>query len=134
MGAWGYEAMDSDQALDWLANNVTDHAGAAIRNLLDAFSEKIERNGGETESAVIDHGYALRAAADVVLKLNFFNERLFGDLHAALAEALGKIIDTKDWIESWTEPDKVVASINDQIRQLKEGPASTTLFENLEQT
>jgi hypothetical protein len=123
--------MDSDQALDWLADNVTDTAGANIRQLIDAFNKKVENEGDETDVAVDLYGYALRAAADVVVKLNFFSERLYGDLHADLAEALGKIIDTKDWIESWNNPDEVVASINDQIRQLKEGPDSTTLFANL---
>jgi len=130
MGAWGFEALDSDQALDWLSNEITGPAGEKIRALIDAFNKSVEDEGGETDIAIDRYGYELRAAAYVVVALNFFNTRS-GDLHRELADVLGKIIDNSEWVEDWSHPDKLMASMQDQIRALKAGQNPTTLMENL---
>jgi hypothetical protein len=82
MGAWGEGPLDSDQALDWLGNEVTGPAGTKIRTLLRAFQDRIDGEGGELEWAVDEYAHQLRAAAHVVVALNFFSERRHGDLHA----------------------------------------------------
>jgi hypothetical protein len=132
MGAWGPHALDSDQALDWLGNEVTDPAGEKIRDLIDRFNKRVESEGGEAEYAVSELGMQLRAAAYVVIALNFFNERLHGDLHGDLAAALQQIHDCDDWIDEWSGEDEVRASLTEQIEKLRAGPESTTLFANLD--
>lgn len=54
MGAWGYDALDSDQALDWLANEVTDHVGKRVEAVL---------RGCSCRECADGRIYELRAAA-----------------------------------------------------------------------
>lgn len=129
MGAWGFKALDSDQALDWLAD-ITDLTGEKIVLLLDAFEQKIEENGGETEWAVDAFAHELRAAGDVVVKLNFFHSR-FGDLHERVANALHIVRETSDWVDGWSEPPELRKELADEIAALRKGRQSTTLMENL---
>lgn len=130
MGAWGPNALDSDQALDWLAD-ICDAAGEETRALINRFNKRIEREGGETEWATSEYAHELRAAGYVVVSLNFFNSR-YGDLHGDLALALRQVLGCSDWIDSWTNPEEVKAALTKEIEALKEGPKSTTLFENLD--
>ena len=140
MGAWGYDAMDSDQALDWLANNVTTHVGQKVIELLDEFGKNlaIDRIG-----AVEAFAYDLRAAGDVVLKLNFFTQfierapdakdadDIASTLHSRLASALTYVRDDVTWMSAWDNPDAVRASLDKQIADLSEDYKPTTLMENL---
>ena len=123
MGAWGFGPMDSDQALDWLANNVTDPVGDSIHKLIvDALTDP---NGIES------YGDELRVAADVVIKLNFFNATYrYGDVWRELCELLKRLHDT-DWPDQWNEPETIRASLTDQIETLERGFAPTTLMDNL---
>jgi hypothetical protein len=131
MGAWGFGPLDSDQALDWLGDVVTDHAGTFIAALLRDFHRDRQIHG--LDDAVHAHALHLRAAAHVVTSLNFFsNERRYGDLFQQLYDALTLVLDCKEWLESWTEPDKVASSIQDQLVQLRGGMRSTGLFDQLD--
>lgn len=122
MGAWGYQPMDSDAALDWLGNQVTDHVGLQIRNLIE-LTEKYE-------DGVEHYAEELRAAADVVIKLNFFNnEPHYGDLWNDLAQCLLKL-RRSSYAQGWSEPDKLLESLDEQITILHRGYATTTLYEN----
>lgn len=131
MGAWGYDALDSDQALDWLGD-ITHPIAEEIRAMLDKFFRTVDEEGGEVEMAA-DNAHELRAAAHVVLALNFFNERIFGDLHGDLAKALTLIRDS-DWPEGWRDPNAVRESLSTQIVTLEAGRQPTTLFERLRET
>lgn len=127
MGAWGYKPLDSDQALDWLGNEVTDPVGLTVKALLDDFDAALARND---KWACEDHAYQLRAAALVVISLNFFSDRLHGDLFGRLADALTKIRES-EWMDNWDNPDAVRDEIDKQIEALTSGPNSTTLLDNL---
>lgn len=135
MGAWGHDALDSDQALDWLGNNVTDHVGQKVAELLNIFEKNLALNRIET---VGSYAYDLRAAGDVVVKLNFFTQFIKRDpngvettLHSRLASALTYVRDDVGWLNGWGDPDAVRASIDKQIADLSEDYKPTTLMENL---
>jgi hypothetical protein len=118
MGAWGEEPMDSDQALDWLGNVVTDTLQPKLEKVLEA-----AENGD-----VADVGYELRAAADVALTLNFWQdgEVLFQRFAAAL-RALAK----SEFAESYNRPDLFRESVAHQVALLDLGPRGTGLLEAL---
>jgi hypothetical protein len=128
VGAWGFGPLDSDQALDWMAE-VIDPAGQKVEELLAFFDRAYDKDG--EESAVYEFALQLRAAAYVVETLNFFNERIHPNLHERVAEALVKIMDCRAWMESWTELSTVSEEITRQITALREGPKPTTLSDNL---
>lgn len=128
MGAWGYEALDSDQALDWLGNNITDYVAGKIVKILDQ-----KENGKYYEPM------ELRAAAETAIALA--ENRIFlstpqeyEDIYEKLRDALSEMRDDKGWIESWTGPDEVRDSIDKQIERLSKiitDEKSTTLMDNL---
>ena len=125
MGSWGYEALDSDQALDWLGNEITDHAEQKIVDLLDEFGKNLHI---DRESAVEAFAFELRAAGYVVVTLNFWQR----DLHARTAAALQYVRDEQSWLSQWGDGGEGVRkSLDEQIAKLGEGPQSTTLMENL---
>ena len=137
MGSWGYQALDSDQALDWLGNHVTDHVGREIEDLLDQFNRSCDINvNGAVESLAHD----LRAAAFVVKALNYFTQfetqqpdGSYVGLHERLADALAIVRQNDAWLKMWDDNGAGVrSSLDQQIAGLREGPHGTTLFENLE--
>lgn len=119
MGAWGFEPLDSDAALDWI--------GEACFELSEEIDKLLKRAGPADFTS--HYAEELRAAAFVVEEINFFPFEL--DLHARLAEALRLILADTDYIGAWSEPEKVKAAIQAQIDALSGGPKSTTLLENL---
>lgn len=128
MGAWGYEPLDSDQALDWLGNHVTDHVGVKIDELLTKFEGTRVARGAD--HAVEIYAYELRAAAFVLEKLNFFsNERLYGDLFERMHKALAEVWHSS-WIDGWTDPEAVRESVKKQAEVMKAGWHSTTLLDH----
>jgi hypothetical protein len=128
MGAWGYEPLDSDQALDWLAESVTDVAGQKIKRVLDQFNAVLENWGADR--ACETYAYELRAAAFVLEKLNFFsNERLYGDLFGRMHKALAEVWHS-NWIDNWDDPEAVRESVKKQAEVMKAGWHSTTLLDN----
>jgi hypothetical protein len=130
MGAWGYEALDSDQALDWLGNEIIDHAGVKIDKLLDKFEGTKVAKGADY--AVDSYAYELRAAAFVMEKLNFFsNEHLYGDLFGRMHKALAEVWHSS-WIDGWNDPETVRESVKAQAEAMKAGMEPTTLLDNLE--
>ena len=52
MGAWGYEPMDDDTALDWLANEVDAPLLAAIKRTLQGYLELTEADDVKTIEAI----------------------------------------------------------------------------------
>lgn len=126
MGAWGYEALDSDAALDWLGD-ITYHAGTQIESLLTKFEQKQERNGAGYAAEY--YANEIRAAAFVVEKLNFFT--VFDDLHGRLAKALRAIVNSP-WPNEWDNPQAVKDSILVQIEAMEAGMHPTTLMDNLD--
>ena len=130
MGAWGYEALDSDSALDWLGNNVTDHAGVAIDKLLTKFEHKVA--SADADDACELYAEELRAAAFVLEKLNFFsNELLYGNLFERMHKALAEVWHSS-WIDNWNEPEAVRALVQQQAERMKEGMEPTTLMDHLD--
>jgi hypothetical protein len=123
MGAWGYDALDSDAALDWLGNCVTDHVGMKIRALLNS----IDKHGLD------GHEEELRAAAHVLVQLNFFTcEHLYGDLWADVTAQMEKLRNDITWIEVWDDEESVRESLNAQLIKLWAGWKPTTLLDSLE--
>jgi hypothetical protein len=118
MGAWGHGPFDSDQALDWTAD--------AYSPLVEQIWKLVHR----AESKGISwYSHEIRAAAEIFIKneLDYHAHRACEDedgrgdgvnLADKLANLLGKMLDDKEWLESWNEPNLVAASINDQIRAL----------------
>lgn len=127
MGAWGYEPLDSDQALDWLGNEITDHIESRIGLAVDRFLETANNYGVNYASDAYAH--SVRAAAYVVEALNFFHPR--ADLHARLEKALVAIRDSA-WPSEWDDPEAIREKLNEQIEAMAKGPRSTTLMENLD--
>jgi hypothetical protein len=118
MGAWGYEPLDSDAALDWLDEYVSEPVGENVAQLI------ISAKGRERQYAE-----ELRAAAQVVLQINFFRHQV--DLHGELAEMLTVLRDDSDYLDEWNEPGELKASLDKHIQALRDGPRSTTLLSNL---
>ena len=52
MGAWGYEPMDDDLALGWLADRVEAPLLAAIRGTLQAYLDQTEKDDVKTIEAI----------------------------------------------------------------------------------
>lgn len=127
MGAWGEGPLDSDQALDWLANEITDHAGRKIDDLIDSFNN-VGKNWG-WDSAADRYGHELRAAAYVLETLNYFSDRLFGDMHARMADALNELRGS-EWMLGWSDPDAIRAMVDEQIEAMRRGQQPTTLLDN----
>lgn len=117
MGAWGTGPLDSDSALDWLANAITDHAEKEVLKALQMYEEQPEFYEEE-----------LRAAGEVVLALNFWQE----NLHGRIALALRTLRANEDYVSRWNHEDEIRESLDRQIALLEMGPRSTSLTDFLE--
>jgi hypothetical protein len=128
MGSWGYQALDSDQALDWIGP-VLDKVADDINKLLDRIDRADYWDEGE-----------LRAAAHLFCVANV-------DFHAMrkcdptadrpstrerLIKALTEYRNNDDYMSAWSDPARAKAEIDKEIARLQdpEGngqPRSTTL-------
>lgn len=118
MGAWGFDELDSDQALDWLANEVTSRVEPNLRHLLSEYWIRKDLSG--QHEAVLEFALELRAAAYVILALNYWEE----EIHDQYLQVLRELRDDQEWINDWSEPEALLKSLDAQISELEKGSES----------
>ena len=118
MGAWGEGPLESDGALDWVGNNVTDPLTLRIKALCDAFDSEYRRTG-HIELYAED----IRAAAECVTRLNQLHPVIDGfNVYVELISRLGVVQEDEAWLSTWTSNEfreNVRTSIDHQIRALR---------------
>jgi hypothetical protein len=79
MGSWGYEPMDDDLALEWLANQVEDPLLAAIKRTLQAYLDRTDEDDVKTIEAIAATALLVDFTGDhTKMKYTHFNSGYLG--------------------------------------------------------
>lgn len=118
MGAWGATALQSDAALDWIGNFVTDPLVEQIERAITEYDKDgPDVRDGELRAA----GFTLAA----ISRWGAYNEK-FAALMPAVIDRLTALRDNEDWLNNWADPIEVRDAMQTEIDQLREQLASWT--------
>jgi hypothetical protein len=128
MGAWGYEPMDDDLALDWLANEVESPLLTAIKRTLQTYLDKTEKDDVKTIEAIAAAALLVDLTGDHTnMKYTHFNSGYLGyeakeaDLWSLAAKVIEKIMEEeKDWLSDWNDPQKKVQVLKQLVFDLQQ--------------
>jgi sulfur relay (sulfurtransferase) DsrC/TusE family protein len=130
MGAWGYEPMDDDLALDWLASEVEAPLLDAIERTLQGYLDELT----EKDDKIIEAIAAAALLGDLTgdhtkMKYLHFNSGYLGyeaneaDLWSLAGKVIEKIMEEeKDWLSGWNDPQQkvqVLKRLVSDLRQIK---------------
>lgn len=130
MGSWDHKPMESDEALEWVANQIELPAVMAIKNTLEAFlagrkaGRELEFTHFEAEAAVAFlTDYALPdkdgdAKRYYSISLGDFANQV--GLWELASDAIKKIINDDLWMLEWAHPDIKKKYLNDILIKLSE--------------
>lgn len=106
MGAWGYEPLESDTALDWIGDM---RASKALQKDLEKglHSKEYEHIRAASHMLVLVH------------KCHLLSDRVVGELIQVAIPSLKKILDDSKWSLDWDNPAAIQESIRSQIRELR---------------
>jgi hypothetical protein len=126
MGAWGYEPMENDDALEWLANKVEAPLVAAIKGSLQAYLDQTEKDDvrmSEAEAAAalqVDLG-GNRAK----MKYTDFSGSYLGyaakenELWLLAAKAIAKMMEEEQWLSGWNKPQQKLQVLKQLLSELQ---------------
>ena len=128
MGAWGYEPMDDDLALDWLADQVEAPLLAAIRGTLQAYLDQTEKDDVKTIEAIAAAALLVDLTGDhTKMKYTHFNSGYLGyeakeaDLWSLAARVIEKIMEEeKGWLSDCNDPQKKVQVLKQLVSDLQQ--------------
>ena len=128
MGAWGYEPMDDDTALDWLANEVEAPLLAAISKTLQAYMDQTEKDDVKTTEAIAAAALLVDLIGDhTKMKYTQFHNGYLGheakeaDLCLLAARVIEKIMEQeRDWLSNWNDPEKKVQVLKLLVSDLQQ--------------
>lgn len=114
MGAWGYGPFDNDDAGDWLLK-VDDVAYAPLKRAADYGESYIE--SGKVDPQRWNEAYA-SAAIVVALGEHGQYDRRYAELYAVAERALENMLMDADFVSSWKQPKKFIATVSEYIDKL----------------
>ncbi len=134
MGAWGYEPMQNDEALEWLANEVEAPLLTAIKETLQAYLDQTEQDDVKTIEAEAAAALLVDLTGDhAKMKYIHFNSGYLGyevkksELWSLATKVVAKIIEQEAWLSGWDEPEqkrqvlKLLLSDLQRIQALSKG-------------
>jgi hypothetical protein len=133
MGAWGYEPMDDDLALGWLADRVEAPLLAAIRGTLHAYLDQTEKDDVKTIEAIAAAALLVDLTGDhTQMKYIHFNSGYLGyetkeaDLWSLAARVIEKIIEEeRGWLSGWDDPQQKVQVLKQLVSDLQQLKAAS---------
>jgi hypothetical protein len=128
MGAWGYEPLDDDLALEWLANQVETPLLAEISKTLQAYLDQTERDDVKTIEAIAAAALLVDLTGDhTKMKYTHFNSGYLGyeakeaDLCSLAARVIEKIIEEeRNWLSGWDDPQQKVQALKRLVSDLQQ--------------
>jgi hypothetical protein len=123
MGAWGYEPMENDYALEWLANEVQGPLLATIKRTLQAYLDQTDKDDDksiEAEAAAallveLTGDHAKRRSID--LNCGWLAKQQ--DLWSLAASVIRKLMVDKRWINDWNEPKRKMVVLEQLLSNLQ---------------
>lgn len=122
MGAWGYEPMENDIALDWVAESVETPLLAAIERALRDYSsatepDDVQKSDAEAAVALL-LDLTTKPSQLRFSKLDFiFNSKEKGLFELAIA-VVTRLRDDVSWISEWNDSDKKHQVLNELLSEL----------------
>lgn len=111
MGVWGYEAMENDLALEWLANEVEAPLLAKMKQAFNAYLEQTEKGDLRMIEAEAAAALLIDLTGDhAKLKYTPFSNGFFAhqakedQLWSLAAMVITKLLTEEDWLNGWSEP------------------------------
>jgi hypothetical protein len=133
MGAWGYEPMDDDLALEWLANDVEAPLLETIKRTLQAYIDKTEKDDVKTTEAIAATALLVDLTGEYTrMKYTDFRGGYLGyvaketDLWSLAAKVIEMILEEEsDWLSGWNEPQQKVQVLRRLLSDLQHIKATT---------
>lgn len=128
MGAWGYDPMDDDLALEWLANEVEAPLLTAISKTLQAYLDQTEKDDVKTIEAIAAAALLVDLTGDhSKMKYTHFSSGYLGyeaneaDLWSLAARVIEKIVEEeKDWLSGWADPQQKAQVLKQLVSDLQQ--------------
>src|SRR5690349_19889247 len=122
MGAWGYEPMENDEALEWLANEVEAPLLGTIKKAFQTYLDQTQKDDMKTieaEAAVallvdLTGGYAK-------MKYTQINSGYLAKedtLWSVAVNVLTRIMEDKDWLSGWGDPQQKLQVLKQLLTDL----------------
>ncbi len=130
MGAWGEKPMENDEALEWLANQVESPLLACVERTFQRFLAD-----PADEVSLIEAEAAAALLVDLTgdqtrMKYTDFRGGFLGyearqrGLWTLAARAVEKILEDKEWLSGWNDPERKEAILKDLLADLKAAEAA----------
>jgi uncharacterized protein DUF4259 len=111
MGAWGYGAMENDEALEWLVNEVEAPLLVKIKQAFNAYLEQSEKDEVRLSEAEAAAALLIDLTGDHTrLKYTPFSSGFLAyrakedRLWSLATRVITTILTEEDWLSSWSEP------------------------------
>jgi hypothetical protein len=127
MGAWGYEPMENDEALEWLANEVEAPLLGTIKRTLQAYLDQTENDDLKTLEAETAAALLVDLTGDhTKMKYTHFSSGYLAyeaketDLWSLAAKVIAKIIEREGaWLSGWNEPEQKLQILQQLLADLQ---------------
>jgi hypothetical protein len=128
MGAWGYEPMENDYALEWLINEVEAPLLAAIKKALQAYLEQSEKDDVRTIEAEAAAALLVDlAGSHAAMKYTDFSGGYLGyaakedELWSLAAKVIARILEQEQqWLGGWGEPERKLQVLKQLLSDLQQ--------------
>ena len=128
MGAWGYEPMENDEALEWLANEIEAPLLAAIKKTLQAYLDQTEKDDAKAIEAEAAAALLVDLTGDhAKMKYTHFDSGYLGyeakqaDLWSLAANVIERIIEAeRDWLSGWDDPQQKEQKLKQLVSNLQQ--------------
>jgi len=127
MGAWGYQPMENDYALEWLDNEVQAPLLESIKKTLHAYLDQSDKD----EARIIEAIAATALLVDLTgeqgkMKYTDFRSGYLGyaskesDLWSLAARVIEKIMEEEEkWLSEWNEPQQEMGVLKQLLSDLQ---------------
>jgi hypothetical protein len=131
MGAWDSGPFDSDNAMEWVDNDVTPLLLRAIRSKLIAFIEGGFADDVEKDQAKAAVGLIVllsrppESEGETSCPINLFYQAKEDDTFRIAIAVVNLLLADHTWIEAWSHPDKARAELEQllmKVRRLEDAP------------
>ncbi len=123
MGAWNYEPMENDEALEWLANEVEVPLLTTIERTLQTFLRQTEKDEVKTIEAEAAVALLVDLTGDhAKMKYTRINSAYLAKergLWALGTRTITKIMEDKDWLSGWNQPEQKLQVLRDLLSDLQ---------------
>jgi hypothetical protein len=126
MGAWDYGPFDSDNAMEWIDNEIGRPVLEKIRAQLKRFllegpDDDVEKDA--TRAAVgllIYFCHPIETSVDASYPINLYYQAKDDDTFDLAAKTIRVLLDQHAWIESWSDPQRQRQSLTQLLERLEQ--------------